>query len=147
MGLLQASHSIEIAAPLDHVYAVAADVSKAPEWQPSVVDVVVLETHPDGTAALAEMHIDAVVKKSKTVLRYDYTPPTGLTWKQEKGEVKSLVGSWQLEELDGELTRATYSLESDTGRVIGLMLRGPVEGKVKDFLTRGAAEGLKEFCE
>ena len=28
-----------------------------------------------------------------------------------------------------------------------MLLRGPVEGKVKEFLTKGAAEGLKEFCE
>ncbi len=31
--------------------------------------------------------------------------------------------------------------------MLGMLLRGPVEGKVKEFLTKGAAEGLKEFCE
>jgi hypothetical protein len=31
--------------------------------------------------------------------------------------------------------------------MLGLLLRGPVEGKVKEFLTKGAAEGLKEHVE
>ena len=31
--------------------------------------------------------------------------------------------------------------------MLGLLLRGPVEGKVKEFLTKGAAEGLKKHIE
>jgi hypothetical protein len=31
--------------------------------------------------------------------------------------------------------------------VLGLLLRGPIEGKVKEFLSKGAAEGLKEHVE
>ncbi len=31
--------------------------------------------------------------------------------------------------------------------MLGLLLRGPVEGKVKEYLTKSAAEGLKEHAE
>ncbi len=147
MGLIQASHTVEIEAELARVYEVAADIERAEQWMPSVQAVEVLETNADGDATLVELLVDAVVKKSKTTLSYSYSRPDSITWKQEKGEPKSLVGRWELLALSETRTQATYALEADPGRVLGLLLRGPVEGKVKEFLTKGAAEGLKEFCE
>ena len=84
------------------------------------------------------------VKKSKSILRFTFdNEPNGLTWKQEKGDVKSVDGRWELSELDANRTKAVYALEIDPGRVLGMLLRGPVEGQVKEYLTKGAAEGLK----
>lgn len=148
MGLLQASHTVEIEAPLDDVYAVAADVPASPTWQPSLESVEVIETDSEGRAVLVETEADAVVKKTRQILRFDYSGgPQGMRWEQEEGDVKSLVGSWQFDELDGGRTEATFALEVDPGRMLGMLLRGPVEGKVKEFLTKGAAEGLKEHVE
>ena len=147
MGVIEASYTVEIEAPLERVYEVAADVSGAAEWQPSVLAVDVLETNPDGSARRVELEVDMKIKKSTAVLAYEYAPPDALSWEQEKGEAKSLVGNWKLESIDAGNTRATYSLASDPGRMLGMLLRGPVEGKVKEFLTKGAAEGLKEYCE
>ena len=147
MGELNASHTVEIEAPLDEVYAVAANVAGAVEWQPSVVSIDVIEEYPDGAAKLVELEADAIVKKAKSVLRYEYSPPGGISWVQEQGDTKSLTGQWELSAIDDGRTRATYALSADPGRMLGMLLRGPVEGKVKDFLTRGAAEGLKEHCE
>ena len=31
--------------------------------------------------------------------------------------------------------------------MLGMLMRGPVEGKVRDFLLGGAAQGLKERAE
>ena len=70
-----------------------------------------------------------------------------MTWEQEKGDMKRLNGAWTLEDLGEGRTRATYSLIGDPGRMLGLLLRGPVEGKVKEFLTKDAAEGLKRAAE
>lgn len=147
MGTIEASHTVEIEAGLERVFEVAAEIEACDEWTPSVLSVEVLEKHPDGLAKLVEMENDAVVKKSRTILRYDYDRPAGISWEQEEGETKWLRGSWELSALDGERTRAVYSLAADPGRMLGLLLRGPVEGKVKEFLTRGAAEGLKEQVE
>jgi hypothetical protein len=66
---------------------------------------------------------------------------------QEKGDTKSLLGSWAFEDLGGGRTKATYALEADPGRMLGLLLRGPAEGMVRDFLLGNAAEGLKEKAE
>jgi hypothetical protein len=90
---------------------------------------------------------DAVVKKVRSWLRFAYDPPGGISWEQEKGEARWLTGSWEFEDLGEGRTRATYGLRADPGRVLGLLLRGPIEGKVKEFLTKGAAEGLKQEAE
>ena len=147
MGKLHASHTVEIDAPLARVYEVAADVPGAVEWNPAMESVEVLETDAQGRATLVEAEADVKVKKSKSTLRFSYNEPEGLTWVQEKGDVKSVDGRWELEEVAAERTRATYALEVDPGRMLGMLLRGPVEGQVKEFLTKGAAEGLKRHVE
>jgi uncharacterized membrane protein len=147
VGELRASHTVEIEAPIERVYEVAADIAHCDEWTPSVESVEVLERHPDGSARLVEMENDAFVKKTRTMISYEYDGPERMTWKQEQGDAKWLTGSWELTALDDGRTRAVYSLQTDPGRMLGLLLRGPVEGKAKEFLTKGAAEGLKEHVE
>jgi hypothetical protein len=70
-----------------------------------------------------------------------------MTWVQEKGDLSSLDGSWRFTDLGGGRTEAVFSLRADPGRMLGMLLRGPAEGKVKEFLTKGAAEGLKSHVE
>ena len=147
MGNIAASHTVEIDAPLAEVYAVAADVPGAVEWNPAMEKVDVIEKDADGRATLVEAEADVKVKKSKSILRFTYDEPNGLTWVQEKGDVKSVDGRWELSEIDAGRTKATYALDVDPGRMLGMLLRGPVEGQVKEFLTKGAAEGLKRHIE
>lgn len=147
MGMIQASYTVEIDAPLADVYAVAADVPGAVEWNPALDKVDVIETDDQGRATLVETEADVKVKKSKSILRFSYNEPDGLSWVQEKGDVKSVDGRWELSEMDAGRTQATYALEVDPGRVLGMLLRGPVEGQVKEYLTKGAAEGLKRHFE
>jgi uncharacterized membrane protein len=147
MGTLEASWTVDIDAPRDRVYEIAADIRGAPEWQGTLEDVEVLERDDQKRPLLVETESDATVKKVRSTLRFAYDPPDGLSWEQEKGEMKWLTGQWILEELDANRTRATYSLRADPGRMLGMLLRGPVEGKVKEMLTKSAAEGLKEQAE
>jgi uncharacterized membrane protein len=147
MGTLEASWTVEIDAPRERCYEIAADIESAPEWQGSLEDVEVLERDDERRPLVVETLSDATVKKVRAQLRFSYDPPKGLSWEQEKGEVKWLIGSWVFEELGADRTRATYALQADPGRMLGLLLRGPVEGKVKEYLTKGAAEGLKERAE
>jgi uncharacterized membrane protein len=147
MATLEASWTVEIAAPRDRCYEIAADVENAPAWQKTLEEVEVLERDREGRALVVETVSDAMVKKVRSRLRFGYDPPAGLSWEQEKGETKWLTGSWAFDELGEKRTRATYALRTDPGRILGLMLRGPVESKVKELLTKGAAEGLKESAE
>ena len=147
MGTLEASWTVDIEAPRDRVYEIAADIRGAPEWQGTLEDVEVLERDDQKRALVVETVSDATVKKVRSTLRFSYDPPDGLSWEQEEGEMKWLTGQWVLEELDANRTKATYALRADPGRMLGMLLRGPVEGKVKEMLTKSAAEGLKEAAE
>jgi uncharacterized membrane protein len=147
VGTLEASWTVEIDAPRERCYEIAADVENAAQWQGTLEEVEVLERDREGRAMVVETLSDAGVKKVRSWLRFDYEPPAGLNWEQEKGDAKWLTGSWTFEELGDGRTRATYALRTDPGRMLGLLLRGPVEGKVKELLTKSAAEGLKQHAE
>ncbi len=147
MGNIKGDRTVEIDAPIERCYEIAADIQNAPEWQGSLKDVEVLERDGERRALLVETESDAKVKTVRALLRFSYEPPTGIRWVQEKGDTKSLIGSWSFEDLGGGRTRATYALEADPGRMLGMLLRGPAEGKVRDFLVGNAADGLKEKAE
>jgi uncharacterized membrane protein len=147
MANIRGERTVEIDAPLQRCYDIAADVEHAPEWQGSLKDVEVLERDGQGRATRVETESDAKVRTVRARLLFSYTEPTRIDWEQEKGDVKSLHGWWQLDDLGDGRTRATYGLDADPGRVLGLLLRGPVQDSVRDFLLGGAAEGLKRRAE
>jgi uncharacterized membrane protein len=147
MGTLRAERTVEIEAPLARCYEIVADLESTPGWQESMISIDVLERDAEGRPTLCEIVSDAKVRNVTSQYRFAHHPPDGMTWEQETGDMKWLNGSWKLEDLGGGRTRATYSLETDPGRILGLLLRGPVEGKVKEWLTKDAAEGLKAAAE
>jgi hypothetical protein len=107
----------------------------------------VLERDGDKRATLVETKSDAKVKSVRALLRFSYDAPSRIEWTQEKGDTKALRGWWDFEDLGSGRTRATYALEADPGRVLGMLLRGPAEAAVRDFLLGGAADGLKQQAE
>jgi uncharacterized membrane protein len=147
MGTLRGERTVEIDAPIQRVFEVAADLERAPEWQHSLKALEVHERDGDRRATTVDTDSDAKVRTIHSRLRYVYEPPTRITWEQERGDVKAVHGWWRLEDLGSGRTRATYGLEVDPGRMLGLLLRGPAEGRVRDFLLDGTAEGLKERAE
>ena len=147
MGNISGERSVEVDAPIERCYEIASDIDHAPEWQGSLKDVEVLERDGEKRALLVETESDAKVKTVRSTLRFSYEEPTAIRWVQEKGETKSLTGSWTFEDLGDGRTKATYALDADPGRMLGLLLRGPAEGKVRDFLLGDAADGLKKRAE
>lgn len=147
MGVIRGSRTVEIDAPRERCYEIAADIEQAPEWQSSLKQVDVRETDADGRASLVDTESDATVKTIRAQLRFAYDPPGAITWVQTEGDTRSTEGSWKLEDLGEGGTRATYSLAVDPGRMLGMLLRGPIEGRVRDFLVGSAADGLKERAE
>ena len=147
MGTLRGERTVEIDAPIQRVFEVAADLEHAPEWQHSLKALEVHERDGDRRATTVDTESDAKVRTIHSRLRYVYEPPTRITWDQERGDVRAVHGWWRLEDLGSGRTRATYGLEVDPGRMLGLLLRGPAEGRVRDFLLDGTAEGLKRRAE
>ncbi|MGH2741137.1 MAG: type II toxin-antitoxin system RatA family toxin [Thermoleophilaceae bacterium] len=147
MGVISGARTVEIDAPVERCYAIAADIENATSWQVALRDVEVLERDAERRPVLVNTESDTKVKTIRTRLRFSYEPPEYVHWVQEKGDAKSLEGSWRLEDLGDGRARATYALAVDPGRVLGLLLRGPAEGKVREFLLGDAAGGLKEHAE
>lgn len=147
MGRMGGSASAEIDAPLDDVWAVVEDVLTAPQWQGGLVGMTALETDGDGRATLVETENDIKVRHVKTQVRFSYDGPTRLSWRQEKGDLKSVEGEWLLEDLGGGRTKATYTLDSDPGRIISMLLRGPIESAVRGMLVNSRPGELKRRVE
>jgi carbon monoxide dehydrogenase subunit G len=141
------SASAEIDAPLEEVWAVVEDVLSAPDWQGGLVGITALERDADKRPTLVESVNDIKVRHVKTEVRFRYDGPTTLSWTQEKGDMKSVEGSWTLEDLGGDRTRATYTLDADPGRMLGMVIRGPVEAAVRSMLVNARPGELKKRVE
>ncbi len=147
MGTINGSASTEIEAPIAAVYKAAADVEASPRWQPEIKVAECIERDGDGNQALVHMETDAKVRRLGSDIRFSYEEPSRISWVQEDGDLKSLEGSWELEDLGDGRTRATYWLEVDLGRTLGLLIRGPLVGVLKGQLVNNMPERLKSFVE
>ncbi len=147
MGTITGSSTAEIDAPIDQVWALVEDVEKAPEWQGGLKALHALERDDDGRATLCESKSDAKVRTVTSTVRFSYDGPTTLAWRQVKGELKSVDGSWKLVDLGGNRTRATYDLDVDLGRVLGLVIRGPLIDLLRGMLVGARAGELKQAIE
>jgi ribosome-associated toxin RatA of RatAB toxin-antitoxin module len=147
MGHLGGSASADVDAPLADVWAVVEDVASAPEWQGGLVAVSALEHDDEGRPTLVETENDIKVRHVKTQVRFRYDAPTTLAWTQVKGDLKSVEGSWTLEDLGDGRTRATYALDSDPGRLLGALIRGPVESAIRSMLVNARPGELKQRVE
>jgi uncharacterized membrane protein len=147
MSAMSGSASTEIDAPLDAVWAVVEDVATAPEWQKGLDTITVLERDEQGRAVQCETTTDAKLKVLTACLRFAYASPSQLTWTQERGDLRSMEGSWQLEDAGGGRTRATYTLDGDPGVLMGRFLKGALEEKIRGILIEGRPRELKARVE
>ena len=147
MPNLTGTSTAEINAPIARVGELVADVETAPDWQGGLKEVHALERDGDGRAVLVESHSDGKVRTIRSNVRFTYGGPTRLSWTQEKGDLKSVDGSWQLEDLGDGRTRATYSLDVDLGRMLGMVIRGPMVDVLRGMLVNARAGELKKAIE
>ena len=136
-----------INAPIEEVYAIAADVENSPKWQPEIKDVEVVERDKAGNQTRVITKSDAKVKTVTSELEFTYDEPNGLSWKQKKGDMKSVTGSWTLKDLGDGTTEATYEMTVDMGRTLGLIIRGPLVDVLRGQMVDTMPGKLKGFVE
>ena len=136
-----------INAPIEAVYAVAADVENSPAWQPEIKDAEVLKRDKDGNQVIVRTKSDARVKTVTSELEFSYDEPNGLSWKQKKGDMKSVEGSWTLEDLGDGTTKATYEMTVDMGRGLGMLIRGPLVDLLRGQMVDTMPGKLKGYVE
>lgn len=147
MANLSGNSRAEIDAPLQQVWAVVQDVETAPEWQGGMKSMHAVQRDDEGRAILCEAETDAKVRTVKSTVRFSYDGPNRLTWEQEKGELKSVQGSWELTDLGDGRTGAEYAIEVELGRMLGMVIRGPLVGVLRDMLAGARAGELKKRAE
>ena len=147
MGKITGTSSTEIEAPVAAAFAAAADIEASPRWQPEIKVSECLERDAEGNQVLVHMETDAKVRRLGSDLRFSYERHSRIAWAQENGDLKSVEGSWEFEELGEGRTRVTYWLEVDLGRTLGLLIRGPLVGVLKGQLVNSMPRRLKRFVE
>ena len=147
MGTVGGTASIEIEAPIGTVFEAAADVEGSSRWQAEIKVAECRERDGDGNQVLVHMETEAKVRRIGSEMRFNYEAPNRIAWTQEEGDLKAVDGSWVLEDLGEGRTRATYELEVDLGRKLGLLIRGPLVGVLRGQLVDTMPEKLKRFVE
>jgi ribosome-associated toxin RatA of RatAB toxin-antitoxin module len=139
--------SADIDAPLHRVWTIVADVEGWPQWQETLSAVDVEERDAEGRPSLCEVIFDAGIQTIRTVQRMRYEPPLSLGFSQESGSLKSLHGSWGLEDLGGERTRARYELDVEPGGFLNMLVKGAVEERLREALVTRLPGELKARAE
>ena len=147
MGDLSAKASTEIDAPVERVWGVVADVEAWPQWQATISALDVEERDGEDRPSLCEVVFDAKVQTIRTVQRVRYEPASRLEFEQEQGSLKSLRGTWELEDVGDGRTRATYELDVKLGGMLGMLVTGAVEEKLRERLVTSLPLELKSRVE
>jgi ribosome-associated toxin RatA of RatAB toxin-antitoxin module len=147
MAALSGTASTDIDATVDRVWSIVADVEAWPQWQDTLSAVDVEERDAEGRPSLCEVVFDAKVQTIRTVQRLRYEPPRSLDFSQESGSLKSLHGSWRLEDLGDERTRATYGLDVEPGGFLSMLVKGAVEERLREVLVMRLPGELKARAE
>lgn len=106
-----------------------------------------LKRDDEGRQILVRTETDAKVRTLGATLRFSYDEPAGLSWSQEEGDLKSVDGSWAFEDLGEGRTRATYAMSVDLGRMLGMVIRGPLVDVLRGRLIESMPGKLKSFLE
>ena len=140
MTRLSGSSSAEIDVGIDRCWAIVEDLSQAPSWQDGLEEVTVVERDGEGRPLVCDTVTDAKFRRVACRVRLSYDPPRRMTFTRISGDVPEMEGSWELEPLGPERTRATYTLTLDPGR-LGLLAR-PLEKALRPVIVGGRAEEL-----
>ncbi len=136
--------NIDINAPIETVYDVAANLDAYPEWAQGIKTAVVLEANPDGTPRRAAFTVDAMLKVISYELEYEHESPTRMSWTAIPGDdIESMEGSYEFSAHDDGTTSVIYALQVATT----LVLPGFLRKQAEKTLVSAALRGLKRRAE
>jgi len=130
--------TLEIDAPAEALYDVAADIASYPEWATGVKEVEVLERTSDGLVERARFVVAGMVKEIEYVLRYAHDRPNVLSWvaEEDSKDVRMLEGSYTFTAVDGA-TEVVYALTVEPNFKMPGFLRRQAENQIVTTALRG----------
>lgn len=107
-----AFQTINIAAPMERVYAIALDVEQYPEWAKDVKEAVVRSRDDEGRPLEVEFRASALGRSTHYTLTYDYSEaPKVLGWKMLRGDImRSIDGAYTFSESADGTVEVRYDL-------------------------------------
>jgi uncharacterized membrane protein len=141
--MLAARHQVTIRRPADEVFQFLADGHNGPKWRSGILDIAhvsgsgVGATYKQGVKGPGGRRIDADYRVTA------YEPSARLAFEAIAGPVRP-TGEYLLEEVDSG-TRLTFSLKTELGGIMRLLMGGAVQ-KTMDSEVE-ATERLKSHLE
>lgn len=144
----QSTQSIDVEAPPERVMAVIADFPSYPEWAKQVRETEVLAEDEQGRAKQVKLTLDAGPIKDVYTLEYDWAADgRGVSWHLVKGQMqKAQDGRYQLESIEGGMTRVTYTLSVELMLPMIGMLRRKAEAMVMHTALRELKRRVEEHA-
>ena len=137
--------SIEIPANAGEIFDVLADLERYPEWITAMRSVDILERDADGMPARVQFEVDAMVKVITYILTYTFDRPKLMSWVAEPGEdIREMVGSYELTELESGGTDVVYALSVDYGFPLPGFLRRQAEKQLVSTALRGLRKRVRQ---
>lgn len=141
--MLKGERTWTVEASVEAVYAVIADVERYPDWHPFFATVDVEDRDGEDRVVTARCTHPTPVATLTTEITFSYHPGTEVRARRDSGDMKDLDGRFAVAVKD-DVTVVTHKLLVDPGMKLGLLLRGPVEEKVRNSVLNGAERGLGE---
>lgn len=139
--------SIQVDAPPEVVFDVAADVARFTEWATGVREVEIYETNEDGYPSRARVVVDGMIKTISYTLNYSYDGIHKIEWVAEPGDdIKNMEGRYEFWELDDGGTEVVYALKVTPNFVVPGMLRRQAESQIVGTALRGLRDRAEELA-
>ncbi len=141
--MLAGEKTLTIDAPAGVVLSAVADIESYAEWHPFFLSVSPTGRDGDGRVVAARCRHNASVTTLSTELAFDYAA-NSVAARRTGGDMNALDGAFDVDDRDG-VSVVTHRLRVDPGFRLGMLLRGPVEERVRARVLDGALDGLSLF--
>ncbi|MBT8202216.1 MAG: SRPBCC family protein [Acidimicrobiia bacterium] len=139
--------TIEVSAPAEIVFDVAAHVENFPEWATGVRETEVLEVNEDGTPARARLVVDGMIRTITYVLNYTYDGIAKIEWTAEPGDdIATMEGRYEFYDLEDGGTEVVYALRVEPNFKVPGMLRRQAEKQIVGTALRGLRDRAEELA-
>ncbi len=143
MSATRQSEAIEIATSRARVLELLLDFERYPSWSDPILEARVLERDNENRGTRVAFGLDMKVRTVRYTLSYEYALPGSFSWKLLEGDLSDVTGSYQLEEIDAENTRATCEQAVDPG----FWIPGPIRRLAESTALRNSLEELRRAAE
>ena len=139
--------TIQVSAPAETVFEVAADVGRFPEWATGVRETEVLAENEEGYPTRARLVVDGMIRTISYVLNYTYDGIARIEWVAEPGDdIAEMEGRYEFYELEDGGTEVVYALKVNPNFKVPGLLRRQAEKQIVGTALRGLRDKAEELA-